>query len=253
MSMTAMKLMHTRLSVTRLTLAQRGLSMMELMVGLAIGMVLTLGMFTMIVSTSNTFRVNDDFSRMQENAASALRYLNDSLRQAGFYGNAMDTSKIAFVAGSAVTTTPDCGSAAITPTVKFALDFATPIRAYMNNDPVVGVVSPVTVNALFPCIVQANFNQGPGGIANPNPILVTRGASGFRICWAIVAATPNLAPACSTTVSLLANQPNFATTIYVLVNVHHGRCTSTGFVRMSGEQKGRREWTAIIVATVEVA
>ena len=201
-----MKLMHARLTITRLAVAQCGMSMMELMVGLAIGMVLTLGMFTMIVSTSQSFRVNDDFSRMQENAAGAFRYLSDSLRQAGFYGNAMDTSKIAFVGGSAVATTTDCGLAP-------ALDFATPIRAYMNY-------TPLTVNADFPCIQQVNFNQGPP-IANPNPILVTRGASGFRICWTFVAAVANISPACPNT-RLLATQLNYATTIYLQSDPYQG-------------------------------
>ena len=126
--MTVMNPVCIRIAAARLA-AQRGMSMMELMVGLAIGMVLTLGMFTMIVSTSQSFRINDDFSRMQENAASAFRYLGDSLRQAGFYGNSQDTSRIAFVAASTVATTTDCGSAVATPAVNFALDFATPIRS----------------------------------------------------------------------------------------------------------------------------
>src|SRR5678815_4238484 len=120
-------LMHTRSKPAR---SQSGLSIMELMVGLAIGMVLTLGMFTMIVSTSQSFRVNDDFSRMQENAVSAMRYLSDSLRQAGFYGSSQDTTSMQIPVGTAVATTTDCGSGTITPSVDFALDFRTPIRAY---------------------------------------------------------------------------------------------------------------------------
>ncbi len=194
--------------------SQCGMSLMELMVGLAIGMVLTLGMFTMIVSTSQSFRVNDDFSRMQENAVTAFRYLGDSLRQAGFYGSSQDTTSMTIPAGSAVATTTDCGSAAVTPAVNFALDFRTPIRAYMNY-------TPLTVNADFPCIRQANFNTGPP-IANPNPILVTRGASGFRVCWAIVAAVANLSPACLNTPSLLASQSNSATTIYLQADPYTG-------------------------------
>jgi type IV pilus assembly protein PilW len=228
MPMTAMKFTHTGLAAARLARVERGMSMMELMVGLTVGMVLTLGMFTMIVSTSQTFRVNDDFSRMQENAASAFRYLGDSLRQAGFYGNAMDTSKIAFVAGSAVTTTPDCGSATNWTTgtqANFALDFTTPIRAYMNvgnPSPVTNPINPSTVTAQFPCILQANFNQGPTGITNPNPILVTRGASGFRLCWAIVAATATISPACSNNTNLLTSQQNYGTTIYVQSDPYQG-------------------------------
>ena len=34
---------------------QRGLSLVELMIGLTIGLVLTLGMFTLISNTSNVF------------------------------------------------------------------------------------------------------------------------------------------------------------------------------------------------------
>ncbi|MDB5812232.1 MAG: Tfp pilus assembly protein PilW-like protein [Betaproteobacteria bacterium] len=194
--------------------AQRGLSMMELMIGLGIGLVLTLGMFTMIVSTSQSFRVNDDFSRMQENAATAFRYLADSLRQAGFYGSSQDANSMSFVSGSAVGTTTDCGSGTIQPSANFALSFVTPIRAYMNY-------TPLSVQTDFPCIRSANFNLGPP-IANPNPILVTRGASGFRICWALVAAVPNLSPACTNNAQLLANQPNYATTIYVQADPYSG-------------------------------
>lgn len=215
MPLTSGNSIRSPLTVTRLALlAQRGMSMMELMVGLAIGMVLTLGMFTMIVSTSQSFRVNDDFSRMQENAASAFRYLGESLRQAGFYGNAKDLGRIIPVTGFPVTTTVDCGSATIQPTANFALDLATPIRAYIGY-------TPLTVNAAFPCIRQANFSAGPGGITNKNTILVTRGASGFRICWAIVtgAASP---PDCPNNTSLLTNQSNYANTIYVQSDPYQG-------------------------------
>jgi hypothetical protein len=81
--------------------------------------------------------------------------------------------------------------------------------------------TPLTVNADFPCIRQANFNQGPP-IANPNPILVTRGANGFRICWAIVAAVLDISPACANTPSLLTNQSNYATTIYIQADPYTG-------------------------------
>ena len=212
---------QARRAVTRCAL-QRGLSLMELMVGLGIGMVLTLGMFTMIVSTSQSFRINDDFSRMQENAASAFRYLGDSLRQSGFYGSSQDTTSMKFVAASAVATTTDCGSATVLPTVNFALDFRTSLRAYMHNDPFVGVIDPLTVHGLFPCIPVGNFSAGPVGFANPNPILVTRGAGGFRICKAIVAAVPNVSPACSNTQGLLTAQPNYTTNIYIQASPYSG-------------------------------
>ena len=87
---------------------QAGLSLIELMVGLTIGLFLTLGMFVLITNSSNAFKVQDDFARMQENATSAMRYIGSSLRMAGFYGYAQDASVINTTFG-AVSTTTDCG------------------------------------------------------------------------------------------------------------------------------------------------
>ncbi len=192
---------------------QAGLSLVELMVGLTIGLVLTLGMFTLIASTSQSFRVSDDFSRMQENATSAFRYLGDSLRQAGFYGYGTDPATIAVAAGSAVSTVTDCGSGnavapqpANTPAANWALQVTTPIFAYFG-------LTPLNVNTIFPCILAANFNAGPP-IANANPILVTRGANGYRICNVVPIPAPG-PPVCINAAAKLDQQPNYLGTIYV--------------------------------------
>jgi len=191
---------------------QAGLSLVELMVGLTIGLVLTLGLFTMIASTSQAFKIQDDFARMQENATSAFHYIGDSLRQASFYGYVSDPTKIAVAAGSAVSTTVDCGSAnavapqpANTPALNWALQTGTPIFGYYG-------LTPLNVNTIFPCILAADFYAGPP-IANPNPILVTRGANGYRICNALVALPGP--PVCTNPNSLLTTQSNYTTTIYV--------------------------------------
>ena len=186
--------------------------MIELMVGLTIGLVLTLGLFTMLAGSSQAFKVQDDFARMQENATAAFRYIGDSVRQAGFVGNTSDPSIISFVAGSAVATTTDCGSGANPPTTNWALTFTTPIIAFPG-------LTPATVNAVFPCILSANFSAGPP-VANPNPILVVRGASGYRICNQVVAAPGP--PVCTNPNALLTAQPNYATTIYVQSDPYKG-------------------------------
>ncbi len=215
--MSASKCIVARQKRARDSFAQRGMSLMELMVGLGIGMVLTLGMFTMIVSTSQSFRVNDDFSHMQENAVTAFRYLSDSVRQAGFYGNQGDLNKISVAPGSAINIVNDCGSAVATPSPNFALDFLTPIHAYTGY-------TTATVNGAFPCIPATNFYPGPplpvGQSANT--ILVTRGASGYRICWNAPIVAPAAPPYCPNVASMLANQPNFATTIYVQSSPYWG-------------------------------
>jgi type IV pilus assembly protein PilW len=178
----------------------KGLSLIELMIGLTIGLTLTLGLTTLIAGTSSTFKTQDDFSRIQENATAALRYIGDSVRMAGFYGYVMDATNINMVAGG-VNTTTDCGSATNPPSVNWALSIApavpTPVFGFYG-------LTPLNVNATFPCIQASNFAAGIG--PNPNPILVTRGAGGFRV------PDPNGDGDRS---DGLAAQPNFNTTIYI--------------------------------------
>jgi type IV pilus assembly protein PilW len=148
---------------------QRGLSLVELMIGLTIGLVLTLGMFTLITNSSNAFKVQDDFARMQENASSAMRYISTSLRSAGFYGYAADFSLIN-TTGGAVSTVNDCGSATNIPASNWALALEFPVFG-LAGLPQSGI------NATVPCITAANYLEITGG----QQILVTRGALGARI------------------------------------------------------------------------
>lgn len=180
---------------------QAGLSLVELMVGLTIGLFLTLGLFTMISNTSNAFKVQDDFARMQDNAAMAMRHLGNSLRMAGFYGYARDSTVINSAYG-AVTTTNDCGSATNTPATDWALDLRFPVFG-LNG------LTPATVNTELPCINAANYMVVPGG----QQILVTRGAIGFRI------PDPNND---GNLTDGLTNQRNFATTVYIQADPGEG-------------------------------
>ena len=148
---------------------QRGLSLVELMIGLTIGLVLTLGMFTLITNSSNAFKVQDDFARMQENASSAMRYISTSLRSAGFYGYAADFSLIN-TTGGAVSTVNDCGSATNIPASNWALALEFPVFG-LAGLPQSGI------NATVPCITALNYLEINGG----QQILVTRGALGARI------------------------------------------------------------------------
>ena len=200
----------------QLALLQRGLSLIEMMVGLTIGLVLTLGLFTLIANTSQSFKVQDDFSRMQENGATAFRYIGDSLRHAGFYGNVMAPGNIKISSSSAVAmnAAADCGSdPANRPAANWAFDFTTPIISFPD-------LTPSTVSAVFPCILKQNFYAGPP-LANPNPILVTRGANGYRICSSLVAAPGP--PICTNAAMLLSAQPDPKNTIYVQATPYDGQ------------------------------
>lgn len=167
---------HSRLRAQpRPARGMRGLSLVELMIGLAIGLVLSLGMVTMITGTSRGFREIDESARMQEGAADALRYIGDSVRLAGFYGFAGATTTQVELpqpvpnAGQEVDTLNDCGSLGNQPDVNWALPTAgaaTPIRGFV-------AVLPAAINGLFPCILETNFIGGT--------VLVTRGATGVRV------------------------------------------------------------------------
>ncbi len=186
---------HNLSSTSTGVLKQCGLSLVELMVGLTIGLVLTLGLFTLIGNQSQAFKVQDDFARIQENGTLALRYIGDSVRMAGFYGYVMDATNVNTTIGAvtmAAGATDDCGSGGNLPTTNWALAVTTPLQAF----------SPATAtaaNTLLPCIRTTNFLL-------PSPVLVTRSAAGYRI------PDPNADGNLS---DGLAAQPGNATTIYL--------------------------------------
>jgi type IV pilus assembly protein PilW len=180
---------------------QAGLSLVELMVGLTIGLFLTLGLFTLISNTSNAFKVQDDFARMQDNATTAMRFISTSLRMAGFYGYAQDSNVINTTFG-AVNTTSDCGSATNTPISNWALELRLPVFGLAG-------LTLANVNTVIPCILAANYLDVPGG----QQILVTRGALGYRI------PDPNGDGDLS---DGIASQRNYTTTVYVQADPGEG-------------------------------
>lgn len=64
----------------------RGFSLVELMVAITLGLLLTAGMIQLFSSTKVTFRTNDAVARVQENGRFALEILKLQLREAGTLG-----------------------------------------------------------------------------------------------------------------------------------------------------------------------
>lgn len=159
-----------------------GLSLVELMVALTIGLLLTVGLFSMFTTSSQAFKVQDDFARMQENATVGLRYIGDSVRHAGFFGYVLDANNIVNQ-GVAMDGT-DCGLG------NWAITLTQPLVGFD--------LTTLTVNATLPCINASNFQDGQ--------VLVTRSAIGFRI------PDPN---SDGNLTDGIATQTNFNTTIYV--------------------------------------
>ncbi|MES9904783.1 MAG: PilW family protein [Sedimenticola sp.] len=65
---------------------QQGLSLVELMVGMAIGLVLLLGISEVFLGNSATFRTQEGIARTQESGRFAIQKIASSVRSAGFFG-----------------------------------------------------------------------------------------------------------------------------------------------------------------------
>ncbi len=71
---------------SRNTACQRGLTLIELMVAMAIGLVVMATMVKVYVDSSRLYRFNDEFSQMQANGRFALEFMRRDARLAGFWG-----------------------------------------------------------------------------------------------------------------------------------------------------------------------
>lgn len=74
--------------------AQRGLSLVELLVSMAIGIFLIGGAFTVYIQGRATYELNESIARMQENASFALKYLEEDIQLAGYWGTHRETGAI---------------------------------------------------------------------------------------------------------------------------------------------------------------
>lgn len=72
---------------------QRGVSLIELMVGILISSLLMLGMYQIFSASQVTFQMQDGLSRVQENGRFAIDYLQRNIRMVGFMGCGSDVGR----------------------------------------------------------------------------------------------------------------------------------------------------------------
>lgn len=145
---------------------QRGLSLIEVMVGMTIGLLLLVALGSMMFGSTRSFKVQDNFSRMQDNGAYAMNTLGRSIRMSGFYGysntGGLQDSKLA---GALDDSANGCGANWIVNSTGNIGDRIQPLFGYMG-------LTSGNVTAAVPCINAANFVSG-------SPILITRSANGI--------------------------------------------------------------------------
>lgn len=87
-----------KLSLYKQTLCkQTGLSLIELMISITLGLILMAGVVQMFISSKSVFTTQQSMSRIQETGRLAIEFLSRDIRMAGFYGcfrpNAADANR----------------------------------------------------------------------------------------------------------------------------------------------------------------
>jgi len=65
---------------------QQGLSLVELMIAIVLGLFLSAGIIQLFTSNKQTYRVTENMSRLQENGRFAMHFLTNDIRMADFWG-----------------------------------------------------------------------------------------------------------------------------------------------------------------------
>jgi type IV pilus assembly protein PilW len=112
----------------------RGLTLVEMMIAMTIGLVIVAGAFRIYTQSSQSYGIHEAQARLEENARYAYSILEPDLRMAGFWGYAKGVSGIA---GSNLQTDPAAttlaGAAASSCGTNFGTDLSTPVEGSNNG------------------------------------------------------------------------------------------------------------------------
>ena len=102
-------LQTSRYQTGKLFPVQHGVGLVELLVAMAIGLLLTAGIIQIFSGSRQTYRVQEDLSHIQENGRFALIQLGNIVRMAGFKTDPTDTLTFATgaITGTETTGGPD--------------------------------------------------------------------------------------------------------------------------------------------------
>lgn len=73
---------------------QQGLSLIELMIAIVLGLFITAGMIQLFVNSNHSYRVQENLSRLQENGRFALEFISRDVRAVDYWGCVKDPTII---------------------------------------------------------------------------------------------------------------------------------------------------------------
>ncbi|WP_394129755.1 PilW family protein [Shewanella maritima] len=94
--------------IKKLKTLQSGMSLVELMVALVIGLFLTAGVFSMFSMSSSNVTTTSQFNQLQENGRIALAILDRDISQVGFFGDMTGTDLSGATIDNVVPAANDC-------------------------------------------------------------------------------------------------------------------------------------------------
>lgn len=120
--------------------SHKGFTLVELMISLALGLVISFAAIELYVESKRSYMQDEEMARLQENARFSLDYLKRELILSGFIGGVNDTSSL-----TSQPVTTDCGGAG------WALDVSTPLEMVNNaNGTTLNTVNGTTWNCVAP-------------------------------------------------------------------------------------------------------
>lgn len=103
---------------------QSGLTLVELMISLALGLIITLAVGYLYTNSRQSYRVNDNIAHIQENGRYALEMIGRDLRMAGYWG--CNSEWIAKQVAKGIDALPNT----LNNKTDYAYDFKTPVEGH---------------------------------------------------------------------------------------------------------------------------
>jgi type IV pilus assembly protein PilW len=172
----------TRLQTTSGRRHSRGVSLIELMVALTIGLVLLGGTLAMYMKARDIYSTNDTVSRLQENARYAMDLVESDVRMANYWGL---MSRSLFITNSActpsattVSVSGTCGATTSCPGGGTGTDWSFDADNYIDGlDGVTATAALKTATSTLACSAKDGSGNDGKAVAGTDVLVVRRASS----------------------------------------------------------------------------